>query len=174
MFQELVSYFKNRFAPLPPEPPFQPCVIPPVWNNPDHLKDRWEKRSGVTSRTLGTAGEALKTVKECKKVFSAQMECWKSPFTGKHYCVETDSLQRSLNDYSKNKVLGDFNNVSRIFDERFRVGYIIDRDPISGMQKETLEDRHCVLVVLRFEGRIISAYHERGEYMLVRPGLTTI
>ncbi len=172
MFQRLMSCVRDFFAPLPPEPLFQPRPIPPVWNNPEHLEDRWERRSAKTVRILGTAGEALRTIEEYEKVFPDYIERFKSPLTGQKFCWDTDDFRDALSRLHLNDVVGDTNDVGRLFGKLLRVGYIIERCPVSGLQKEILVGHHRSLTILRFEGRIISAYPGLILCITSAPGLT--
>lgn len=131
----------------------------PTWNDSAHLDALWnEKKSMQVERRLGTTHEAIQTLDEYQDVFADNMEYIRGPFSGRNFCRDTDGLRDKLEGRNPDEIVGDTNDVSHLFGKCLRIGYVIEKDSASGLQKEVIESIDRRLTVLRRNGCIISAY----------------
>ncbi len=150
MLQRLFSRAK-RFFVAPPAPK-------PVWNEMTHLETLWATRSPHSVRRLGIAWSAMQTLSECKHVFRGHLEYIHLPFSGRDVCSDVDCLGDLVRGMANRSIVGDIKEVSYLFGKRLPIGYVIESDNATGLQKEIIESCERSLTVLRLYGRIVSAY----------------
>ena len=131
----------------------------PVWNDSRHLENIWqEAKLAGPERRLGTVLEALRTLSEYELVFQDKMEHVTTASLRKRVCVDTDSLRVQLNTLFPWYAVGDTRNVSHLYCNKLPVGYVIETDSQSGLQKEVIEGLTRKVTVLRRYREIIVAY----------------
>lgn len=164
MLQRLFSRM-TRFFVTPPAPK-------PVWNEMTHLEALWATRSPHSVRRLGIAWSAMQTLSECKHVFREHLKYVHLPFSGRDVCSDIDCLGDLVRGMAHRSIVGDIKEVSYLFGERLPVGYVIESDNVTGLQKETIESCERSLTVLSLYGRIVSAYPSCIIRMESRGGIT--
>lgn len=131
----------------------------PVWNDSLHLDTIWEEAAAAPSlRRLGTVREALLTLSEYENVFQDKVTCAKLPVSRRKYYPDTYSLRVQLNKLLPWCSVGDTRNVHNLYCQKLLVGYVIETDQQSGLQKEVIEGLARKVTVLRRHGEIIAAY----------------
>ena len=130
----------------------------PVWNDSLLLDTICEEAEAAPAlRRLGTVHEALGTLKEFDTIFKDKITSIALPFSGKKYIAETYSLRVQLNKLLPWHIVGDTRNVNHLYCKKLPVGYVIETDQQSGLQKEVIEGMTRKVTVLRRHGEIIAA-----------------
>jgi hypothetical protein len=131
----------------------------PVWGSKTHLETFWNEKGLDVERTLGTVGEAFKTLSECKSLFYDSMHHVSSSVNELPHCRTIDWLHEEFQKKTNHEtVLCHPSEVTRNHPKPNRLGYVIERAGFSGLQREVIESLDQRLIVLRYHDRIISAY----------------
>ena len=129
-----------------------------IWSERGRLDTFWSvTKDSNPTRRIGTAQEALLAFSDFKKYLHEQHRI-RELFMKKNSVWYPDNLRLFLNDSLVNSDIGDLQPEGFFSRTHIRVGYVIERDSISGLQKETIQGRTQSLTLLRSDSKVISAY----------------
>ncbi len=122
----------------------------PVWGSRQHLETLWENRGDEVTFVLGTAGQALATIDECKQTFNKR-PLVRSSRAEQPFCCIVDWLRDDF-------VVLPRDYAFLISDTQASEKYIIEVARFSGLQREIIESHDQILFALRYHGVLVSAF----------------